>query len=325
MLVLIEIKDITKTINGENIVDSINLLIKDGTKLGIVGKSGAGKSSLIRMINRLMEPTKGEIIIDDVLVSSLSGLKLQKLRTNIGMIFQHFNLLDQKNVYENVKLALVVGGYEKTEINQRVNELLELVGLSKKAKAYPKTLSGGEKQRVAIARALANKPKYLLCDEVTSALDQKTSYEILDLLSEINKDLNVTIVFVSHDLDAVKYLCDEVAVMHRGKIVEHNKTIDLFMQPKSDLTKQLINRKMFDFKEKSKHEIYQITYLDNLANKPLLSEVTKIYDVSINIIYAEVITINKQNIGFLYVHIIGKDKQKAINALKAEVRIDKYV
>ncbi|NLN50991.1 MAG: methionine ABC transporter ATP-binding protein [Acholeplasmataceae bacterium] len=322
---MIEIKNLSKTIDNLSIVSGVNLTIKAGTKLGIVGESGAGKSSLIRMINHLMIPSTGKVIIDGVDIASQNTSQLQKIRRNIAMIFQHFNLLDQKNVYDNVKLSLTIANYPKAEIDSRIKELLTLVGLTAKTKAYPRTLSGGEKQRVAIARALANNPKYLLCDEPTSALDLKTSFEILDLLHTINELYGVTIILVSHDLDAVKYLCDQVAVMHQGRIIEHQSTIELFLKPKSDLTKQLINRKMYDFAKGSQEEIYQVAYLDDLANKPVISLATKMFNVEINIIYAEVININRQNIGFLYINIIGKDKLAAIKYLKEEVRIDKYV
>lgn len=322
---MIEIKNLTKTFGNINIVNNINLQIDDGKILGIVGASGAGKSSLIRMINGLMSPTSGEVIIDDVLVNDLKEKDFRNLRKDIGMISQDFNLLDQKNVYNNIKLSLDVAGKDKEFSDKRINELLDLVGLSSKTHAYPKTLSGGEKQRVAIARAIANNPKYLLCDEVTSALDRKTSYEILDLLQTINELYNITIIFVSHDLDAIKYICSEVIVMEAGFIIEKNNTLDLFMQPQSKLAKQLINRKMFELSSESHDEIYQITYINKQSNVPIISKASQMYDVEINIIYGEVIEINKESIGFLYVGISGNDKKEAIEYLKSEVEVNLYV
>lgn len=322
---MIQINNLTKSFGENIIVNDVNLTIDDGNILGIVGASGAGKSSLIRMINGLMSPTSGTVLIDNILINELPEAELRTIRKDIGMIFQNFNLLDQKDVYNNIKLSLDVAGKDKEFSDKRIKELLELVGLTSKIHAYPKTLSGGEKQRVAIARAIANNPKYLLCDEVTSALDRKTSYEILDLLQRINELYNITIVFVSHDLDAIKYICSEVIVMEKGFIIEKNNTLDLFMQPKTKLAKQLINKKMFNLSSESSEDIYQITYLDKQSNNPVISKASRIYDVEINIIYGEVIEINKQNIGFLYVGINGPDKEKAIDFLKSEVEVNLYV
>lgn len=322
---MIKIQNLTKSFGDNIIVNNINLTIEDGKILGIVGASGAGKSSLIRMVNGLMSPTSGEVFIDDILINELPEKDLREIRKDIGMIFQNFNLLEQKDVYQNIKLSLDVAGRDKEFSDGRIKELLELVGLTSKINAYPKTLSGGEKQRVAIARAIANNPRYLLCDEVTSALDRKTSYEILDLLQKINELYNITIIFVSHDLDAIKYMCSEVIVMEAGSIIEKNNTLDLFMQPQTKLAKQLINRKMFDLSSGSHNEIYQITYLNKRSNAPIISKASQKYDIEINIIYGEVIEINKQSIGFLYVGISGPDKEKAIEFLQTEVEVNLYV
>lgn len=322
---MIKIEGLTKKISDLTIVDNVNLEIKSGVILGIVGESGAGKSSLIRMINGLMKPSSGTVKILDTSVFDITEKKLRLLRKDIGMIFQNFNLLSQKTVYQNIKLSLDVSGYSKIDSDKRINELLALVGLSLKKETYPKTLSGGEMQRVAIARAIATNPKYLLCDEVTSALDKRTSFEILDLLQKINKLYNVTIVFVSHDLDAIKYLCNEVVVMEKGRIIEQNSTLNLFMNPKTILAKQLVNKKIFDLSKTSNDDIYQITYLDKEAGSPLISLASKKFDININIIYGEVIEINKQSIGFLYVNIKGPDINKALEYIKKEVEVIKYV
>lgn len=322
---MITIENLSKTFGSNTIVNDINLKIKDGTVLGIVGASGAGKSSLIRMINGLMPPSKGSINIDGTYINEISDKELRKLRKDIGMIFQSFNLLDQKTVYENILLSLDIAGIDKLSSDKRIKELLNLIGLSDKANMYPKTLSGGEKQRVAIARAIANNPKYLLCDEVTSALDKKTSYEILNLLSKVNELYGVTIVFVSHDLYAIKYICEEVVVMEKGYIIGKNNTLDLFMNPKSKLAKQLINRKMFDLSSQLNEDIYQVTYLDKQASIPIISRASKLFDIDISIIFGEVIEVNKHNIGFLYVTINGKDKEKVIKYLSKEVEVNLYV
>ena len=322
---MIKLIEVTKTIEDFDIVKDINLTINDGTRLGIVGKSGAGKSSLIRIINGLNKTTSGEIFIDGINTTNLNDNGLIDIRRNMGMIFQHFNLLDQKNVYENIRLILKLNNVDKETHEKRVDELLELVGLSSKKYDYPKTLSGGEKQRVAIARALANNPKYLLCDEATSALDKQTSKEILDLLYKINEEFNVTIIFVSHDLDAIKYLCNEVVLMDSAKIIEHKNTIELFTKPENEITKNLISDKIYDLALNSKKDVYQITYIDQARDDALISKLVKKYDVNINILYGEVMDINKKQVGFLYVNIIGKDKHKVIKELEKEVEVIKYV
>lgn len=322
---MIKIENVSKQIDDNLILDNVSLTVLDKTKLGIVGLSGAGKSTLIRTINGLVSLSSGEIYIDDVNINSLNNKDLQSLRKNLGMIFQHFNLLEQYNVYNNIKISLDVLKTDKESSDIRIKELLDLVGLSDKANDYPKTLSGGEKQRVAIARALATNPKYLLCDEVTSALDLKTSYEILDLLHDINEKLGVTIIFVSHDIDAIKYLCDRVIVMDNGKIVEENNTLDLFINPKKDITKRLINRKMFDLSKSNIKNLYQITYINDANNNHLISKAIKKFDVDINILFGEVITINKKDIGFLYVTIEGKDSLEVVKYLRVETEVIKYV
>lgn len=322
---MIKLTNLNKQIDDLNIVKDVNLTIKDGNKLGIIGKSGAGKSTLLKMINYLIEPSSGNVIIDGVDLSSLNNKDLQDFRKNIGFVFQQYNLLLQKSVYDNIKISLTINNYPKDLINDRVHELLELVGLSDKKDDYPKTLSGGETQRVAIARALANNPKYLLCDEITSALDKKTTFEILDLLDEINKTFNTTIIFVSHDIDAVKYLCDEVVVMENAMIVEVQKTLDLFINPLSDFGKELVSKKIFDYQDKIKDDIYKITYYQDEANMPVISEISKTYDVKVNILFAEVIQIKKIDYGFLYVNLVGKEKDLALKELKRKLRVNKYV
>lgn len=322
---MIKIIDLNKTIGDFKLLTDINLTISEGEKIGIVGASGAGKSSLIRMINALIEPTSGQILINGFNIFGLDKKNIQILRRDIGMVFQNFNLLNQYNVYENIRLSLIAALVPKEEHDEKIEELLTLVNLEHRKTSFPKTLSGGEKQRVAIARSLATNPKILLLDEITSALDQKTSYEILDLINDINTKYNITTIFVSHDLDAIKYLSDHVVVMDSGKIIEHNNTLDLFTNPKEDLTKTLINKKMFDFAKLSNDKIYQISYLDNLSNEPLITNIIKEFNVDINILFGDVININNENIGFLYVTINGENKNKAIKSLSKKVRIIDYV
>ena len=238
---MIEIRNLNKIYNNSfHAVKGINLNIKKGDFFGIIGLSGAGKSSLIKMINRLEEPTEGEIIIEGVDITKISNTELLEKRKKIGMIFQHFNLLSSRTVRGNIAFALEVAGWEKESIDKRVNELLELVDLAGKAENYPSQLSGGQKQRVAIARALSNHPKILLSDEATSALDPKTTKSILSLLKEIQKKLDITVVLITHQMEVIRGVCNKVAVMSNGEVVEHGAVHELFSNPKEEITKELI-------------------------------------------------------------------------------------
>src|SRR3989338_9293676 len=208
-------------------LDNINLSIKAGTIFGIIGKSGSGKSSLIRCINWLEHPTKGTITLDGTILTNLTAHQLKKQRQQVGMIFQQFNLLESRTVFDNVALPLEFIGVKKEIIEQQVIKSLELVGLSDKAQHYPSQLSGGQKQRVAIARALITQPKILLCDEATSALDPESTQAILELLKKINRELGITILVITHEMDVVKAICQEVAILHHGKLVEQGTLLDI--------------------------------------------------------------------------------------------------
>ena len=227
--------------NGFHAVKNVDLEIKKGDIFGIIGLSGAGKSSLIRLINRLEEPTSGKVIIDGVDITSLSKTELLEKRKKIGMIFQHFNLLSSRTVGENVAFALEIAKWDKNKIQERVKDLLELVELSDKINYYPNQLSGGQKQRVAIARALANNPDILLSDEATSALDPKTTKSILELIKSIQKKLGLTVVMITHQMEVIKEICNKVAVMSGGQIVEKGGVHHIFSDPQSDITKELIS------------------------------------------------------------------------------------
>lgn len=238
MIELIDIKKIYP--NGFCALKDINLKINENEIMGIIGYSGAGKSTLVRLINRLEEPSSGKILIDGEDILKLDKTTLRKRRRKIGMIFQHFNLLSAKNVYENIAFALKIAHWDKQKIPQRVQELLELVGLSDKARSYPSQLSGGQKQRVAIARALANEPKILLCDEATSALDTKTTRSILDLLKQIQEKMSLTIVLITHQIEVVSQIADKVCVMSEGKIVEGGEKEQVFLYPKHRATQEIL-------------------------------------------------------------------------------------
>ncbi|WP_251198168.1 methionine ABC transporter ATP-binding protein [Anaerotardibacter muris] len=247
---MIQIEHLYKTYPGGKqseahaALKDINLTIEDGSIFGIIGQSGAGKSTLVRCINLLERPTEGEIIIDGVNITDLTGKDLLEFRANVGMIFQNFSLFQQRTVLRNVTFPLELHkGYNKAEAKKRALELLELVGLADKADKYPSQLSGGQQQRVAIARALINNPSIMLCDEATSALDTMTTQSILQLLKDINKELGVTIVLITHSLLVAETICDTIAVIDAGQIVEMGFTKDVFENPQSDATRQLLGKR----------------------------------------------------------------------------------
>ncbi|ADY57079.1 Phosphonate-transporting ATPase [Syntrophobotulus glycolicus DSM 8271] len=250
---MIAIKNLSKTYRTEHLevkaLDNIDLQIEKGSIFGIIGFSGAGKSTLVRCLNRLEEPDSGSVFIEGQEITNLDQKNLRLARRKIGMIFQQFNLFDSMTVYENVAFPLQVAGYPKNQIKGRVHEILQLVYLTDKLNAYPSHLSGGQKQRVGIARALANKPEVLLCDEATSALDPQTTYSILELLKNINEKLQLTIVLITHELDVLKHICDHMAVLEQGKIVEQGPTEKFFLNPESDTAKNFV-RIIQSFQEK---------------------------------------------------------------------------
>jgi D-methionine transport system ATP-binding protein len=243
---MIEIKHLSKTYNADDaarahqaLVD-IDLTIDDGDVFGIIGESGAGKSTLVRCINLLERPTSGRVIIDGQDVTDLSGKQLLELRARIGMIFQNFSLFQQRSVLRNVTFPLELAGTSKAEREKRAHELLELVGLGDYANSYPVQLSGGQQQRVAIARALANRPSIMLCDEATSALDTMTTHQILELLRSINEELGVTIVLITHSMAVADAICNRVAVIDGGRIVEEGETSEVFAHPQAQMTRALL-------------------------------------------------------------------------------------
>ncbi|MET3112520.1 D-methionine transport system ATP-binding protein [Pedobacter sp. CG_S7] len=241
---MIELKNVTKTFIQKNksivALADVSLHVPKGKVFGVIGSSGAGKSTLIRCVNLLERPTSGEVIIDGTNLLTLTSRELAKERRQIGMIFQHFNLLSSKTVFENIAFPLQLDQTSKVDIKRRVLELLDLVGLQDKVNDYPSSLSGGQKQRVAIARTLATNPKVLLCDEATSALDPATTMSILTLLKDINKRLNITILLITHEMNVVKRICDEVAIISEGKLIEQGTVSEVFTNPKTELAKDFI-------------------------------------------------------------------------------------
>jgi D-methionine transport system ATP-binding protein len=239
-LSLIQLQNVSKRFAEVTALDRVSVNVQAGEMLGIIGHSGAGKSTLLRMINGLEQPTDGDVFVQNKNIAELSKVELRKLRSKIGMIFQHFNLLSSKTVYQNVAFPLQIVGKKSTEIKVRVEELLNRVGLTDKRDVYPSQLSGGQKQRVGIARALANHPEIVLCDEATSALDPATTDSILSLIQEINRETSITFVFITHEMSVVEKVCSQVAVLEAGRIVETGKVADVFSHPEHDVTKSFL-------------------------------------------------------------------------------------
>lgn len=292
-------------------VKGVSLHIGRAEIFGIVGTSGAGKSTLVRTINLLERPTGGTITVDGTEVTSFRGEALRKLRLRTGMIFQQFNLINTRTVFDNVAFALKVAGVSKAKIEKRVPELLALVGLADKAGAYPAQLSGGQKQRVGIARALANSPQVLLCDEPTSALDLETTSSILQLLREINQSLGITIVIITHEMAVVKAICDRVAVMDGGVIVEEGTVYEIFANPRHEFTRQLAARTLnlelpSRMVETAAGTILKLHYRGERAEEPVISETIRKFDVQVNILHGQIEYIGGQPLGSLIVSLAGQ-------------------
>lgn len=332
MILLKNLNKIYNTKAGEvEALKDVTLNIKKGEIYGIIGFSGAGKSTLVRCINFLEKPTSGEVIVDEKNLGTLSNKELRVERKKIGMIFQHFNLMKSRTVFENIAYPLKGKGYSKEEINKKVNDLLKLVELEDKAKVYPSELSGGQKQRVGIARALANEPKILLCDEATSALDPQTTKSILRLLKEVNKKFGITIVVITHEMQVVKEICTRAAVMENGRVVEEGNIFKIFSEPKEKITKNFIDStslltNIYDLiKEKSSvvdikenEKILKLKYLENSTSEPIISIVSREFNVDTSIIFGNIEIIQDSPLGGLIVIIRGDEVQinKVIAYLK---------
>ena len=273
-------------------LNHVNLHISKGDIFGIIGMSGAGKSTFIRCINYLEHPTSGDVWIDGCRMSGLSERQLREMRKEIGMIFQHFNLLMQKNVLENICFSLKIAGVKDAEAKKRARELLEVVGLADKEKAYPSQLSGGQKQRVAIARAIANNPKILLCDEATSALDPQTTKSVLELLKQINRDYGITIVVVTHEMSVVQEICNQVAILNEGNVVETGNVSEIFTAPKSPEAKSLIIGSGSTAKEMRGRHCIRIVFKENSSYEPVVGNMTLQFKTPVNILYANTKDLN---------------------------------
>ncbi len=291
-------------------VRDVSLRVRRGEVFGIVGTSGAGKSTLVRTVNLLTRPTSGRIRIDGTDVTDLEGEALRRVRRGIGMVFQHFNLMHARTAAENVAFALRVAGRPREEIAQRVPELLRRVGLEGLGEAYPAQLSGGQKQRVGIARALANDPAILLCDEPTSALDLETTASILELLRRINRELGITMVVITHEMEVVKAICDRVAVMAAGEVVEEGTVYDLFASPRHAFTRQLVARtQALELPERlldgSHGRIVRISYRGERAEEPVISGASRNFEVQVNILHGRIEYVGGHAIGLLVAGITG--------------------
>jgi len=315
---MIEFKNISKhyQLKGQTIraLDQINLQIPDGSIFGIIGYSGAGKSTLIRLINLLERPDEGQVIIHQKDFTALDARTLRQERANIGMIFQHFNLLQTKTVAANIEMPMRLLGYSNAEREKRLNELLDFIDLKHKRDAFPDELSGGQKQRVGIARALANHPKILLCDEATSALDPQTTQSVLQLLKKINKEQGITIVMVTHEMDVIESVCDYVAVMEHGKVIETGSTLDIFSQPQHPTTRNFIQTVLQqqlpvnilnNLENQNHHSIYCLKFLGKSAQETVVQAVIKKFDLSLNILFANMTEIHGTVIGQMFIQLLG--------------------
>lgn len=297
--------------NSVHALKDINLDIPEGKIFGIIGKSGAGKSSLIRTLNGLEQISEGHIHIHQQDLAELKHAELIQLRQRIGMIFQHFNLMSAKTVWENVALPLKVANYKKSDIDARVNEVLQLVGLSEKAQHYPSQLSGGQKQRVGIARALVHHPEILLCDEATSALDPESTSVVLSLLKEINQKLGITIVLITHEMQVIREICDQVVVIEHGEIVESGEVWSVFSNPQQEITQELLNLEQLDLPfaispnviSESSHSILKLRYAPDVQHSPDLKLIFDQFETPVHLYQSHVDTIQKHLVGSFIVAV----------------------
>lgn len=323
---MIDLRGITQTYRGAQgpveALRGIDLNIQPGEVFGIIGKSGAGKSSLVRVINLLNRPTTGQVIVGGQDLTQLNDAQLREARREIGMVFQHFNLLSSRTVFDNAALPLELAGMDKAAIRARVNPLLELVGLAALADRYPAQISGGQKQRVGIARALASRPKVLLSDEATSALDPETTRSILDLLRQVNRELGLTVVLITHQMQVIKQVADRVAVIEAGRIVEQGRVLDVFTRPQQAITKSLIDeilpqelpasvlghvRKLAGQLSTGRTgQLLRLSYAGDSAYQPILSQLIREFGVDMSILHGQVDEIQDETFGSLAVYASGE-------------------
>lgn len=343
---MIELSHITKSYHSNDgvfdAVSNVSLTVAKGEIFGVIGKSGAGKSTLIRCVNLLERPDRGDVLIDGESLLTLSAANLRAARHQIGMVFQHFNLLNSRTVYANVALPLELMGRSKDSIKKAVEPLLELVGLSGRAKAYPYQLSGGQKQRVAIARALATKPKVLLCDEMTSALDPQTTESILELVRTINNEMHLTMLLITHEMDVIKRICDKVAVLEHGEIVEQGDVVQMFRNPQHPMTKSLtqsafhmelpaaLQDKLQSLPCANGYSLLRISFVGDSAAQPLMNDLIRRFNLHVNILQSNLEMLNIKPIGMMLVAVQATQTEileavAHMNSLNLTVEVVGYV
>lgn len=294
----------------------VNLTVNKGDIFGVIGYSGAGKSTLIRIVNHLEKPTSGKVFVNGTDLDTYSTGQLREARKDIGMIFQHFNLLDSKTIFQNVAIPLVLSKQNKDVMKERVMELLDFVGLADKADSYPNELSGGQKQRIGIARALATNPSVLLCDEATSALDPQTTDSILQLLQRINKEYNITIMIITHEMSIIQKVCNRVAVMEGGEIIEQGDVVEVFGNPKHASTQSFVRTIIHDqvpesVKKRMEHipgsQLIRIS-LGKKSTDHIVNDLIRNYDLTVNVVFASMNDIQDDLVGYMILQLIGDDQ-----------------
>lgn len=322
---IIQLKQVSKIYRNktETVValSNVDLEIKKGEIFGIIGLSGAGKSTLIRSINQLEIPQSGSIRVGEIEMTTLKGKELRSARCKIGMIFQHFNLLSSRTVFGNIAFPMEIAGVASSDIKLRVLELAEIVGLSDKLQNYPSQLSGGQKQRVGIARALANRPEILLCDEATSALDPQTTHSILKLLRDLNQRLGLTIILITHEIQVIKEICDSVAILENGRIIENGTVVQLFSNPQTEIARDFIRTATKDTIPENLQELInsqtgigagkllRIFFQGEAAKKPIVTSLIRRFNLDVNILYANLDFIHDTPFGSLIVGLTGDEAE----------------
>ena len=320
---MIEFRHVSKSFSRKGhpvlALQDINLSIERGDIFGIIGYSGAGKSTLLRLINRLETPGEGEVLLNGEPLQACSGQRLQAIKKDIGMIFQNFNLLNSKTVFHNIAIPLILQGRDKAFIQARVAELLAFVDLSDKIHSYPNELSGGQKQRVGIARALAPNPSVLLCDEATSALDPHTTVQILLLLQEINRRYGITIVLITHEMSVVQKICNRMAVMEQGRIVEQGDVLSLFAEPQQSVSASFVQSVIHDRLPQqtlallSQHpavDVLRLEFVGSTAQQPIINRLIREHEVEVNILFASMTEVQRTILGFMIVQIKGEPARR---------------
>lgn len=330
---MIQFEEVTKTYqSGKQSIHALNgidLAVETGEIYGVIGFSGAGKSSLIRTVNLLERPSSGRVLIDGKDISTLSAKEIRQTRKDIGMIFQHFNLLNSKTVFHNVAMPLILAKTPKNKIKEQVKNLLEFVGLADQAEKYPDQLSGGQKQRIGIARALATNPSVLLCDEATSALDPQTTQSILELLRRINREYNITILLITHEMGVIREICDKVAVLEAGKVIEQGTVFEVFTNPQQPTTQRFVRSVMNDELPESllkqiqdpsrKHTIYRIQFAGASVGQPLMSRISRDFNLDLNVLFGNITELQGEPYGNLIVEFTGpaEEIQQALTSIRS--------